>query len=559
MLRHVLFFVFFLEGTGVFGITHESNYCARNGSGNSPVLGFMQCLLWCENDNEFEKTRNAGREEYSHWLWEPSSLSEFNRKKCDGLPDSWTSGWARSRCQAYWNTRYSTTWYMGAFRCWNFEHDRSLNELAEKTSAEKIELYKSLIEEGEVFDDPSINPSLEEYKKVRGEVNSLEAARDKARRTWDAFQDIHNAFLVTIQLRLNEFDRLHADFLSNLNDLSVRIEDTKTYLARFVSTLSDPEKVKHATIQSLKDDYAVRTRSVHKLCHDSLSRQLEQLRSHFSFTSEYASRHNDVQNGLELPPEYSELRTTLGLQMSQILEAIDARNSIFSIPMDSAKMKAAVCNAWGKMGHTITVGNSVAEINERLSQLNEFRVDLDTSIRIEDRNWLVTKKMGELREFVRVLRSRLTYLYLNGKLTELLSAQQSSLSLFQAKKKALFIEGELTQQELEEQTQIGHALQQEVKRIQEKTTSWKIASKVRARAQNLWVRLRRLFENSEGGHQKLFFEQVVLIPISESLGLFVNTIYPGPEFANEQEVVVFEKKLSEAEAMLVSFEQEKIP
>jgi hypothetical protein len=541
--------------TSAFSVTHDSRFCAKGGSGNSPVLGFLQCLLWCEDERDFFKTLNAQQELYSFWLWSRSTTAEFTRKKCSHLSDKWYKGWPRTRCRTYWTFRYSTTWVEGAFRCWNFEKDGEINGAIQETIRKKDAIYTDYISNEKFLEDPTTKDRYRDYTKLKNESFQLEQKKETATKTLSEFKADHDIFLDNVKWRHRAFVSIRKNLLEDLKDRKQQVVLLKAELGDVMKTLFQTQNsisnnellLRKASLEKMHPVFT-------KVCStDKFSEELKHLREHVSLTNTYIDQHRQHAESLSLPEEYFEVRSQILKQMDDIEDLVTPFESIFSLSFDRVVIPPKICSIWPQLNRAIQVSDSVIKINKNSNSIRSFLNDLIMNLRISERNDFVALEIGEIRKDLDEEKNRLFDFYRNG---ELLKLKQS---LSYADKKMTDLKDKrlgrvlLTENENKELNELESSFTQNLERLKSKLLNSKASLILGTRARNLWSKARQIDANMQE-RDRDFYEKSVLVQLKEELEMDIRRPFGAVNFSSQEEAEVFEEKLAAGERVIQAFE-----
>ena len=540
--------------TLAWGVTHDSNFCSKRGSGDSPVLGFLQCMTWCESEEDYHKAMYSVQDPF-YWLWEHSTLSEFNRKKCSHLKNNFWSGFAKNRCQIYWNTHYSVAWYNGTYRCWNYNKDVALHNTDNWTRDEKGRIYKTLISDGAIFNDPKVKEEFKEYLELNKEQEDLEYRKAMSSKNIEDFKSVHSTFTSTLSLRLSAFDFLKGEFLDYLEKSTRRLTSLKaTVLNTLVALQSSSITRNHENLRNLKEEFYSYNSDMRKLCNgEDIALKLKKLRSLHATTEEYIAQHEMRLQGLVVSEEYVDVKRFLENQIQAAHERLNANLPIFDTRVDQVQAKVAVCKVWDQFEAAFKTSNDLVEVNLHLENFLSLGTRIDVALRRIDSRALMLQKISELRTLSRDLETSLSKVYLQGRFVELRNRLGSSEFRFKEKEKEILEKVALNSKAQKELDEMSSSLKREILRVEAKIELQSMARLLQTRATNFWVNVRKNKKNLDAS-QTDFFDLTVLRGLQELLQFNSEEPLQIPSFQSEKDALAFDETLSEGESILDAYE-----
>lgn len=557
-LSSILYVLLLSFSLPLSAVTHDDIFCQKKGGGDSPVLGFMQCLLFCDNSDDFDQALNVKDIYGIYWYWSSSSFSEFNRQKCGHHENNIGNGWARSRCEAFWNLRYSTAWYEGAFRCWHYDRDHVVAELADRTFEEKKSAYDNLIIKGGVRDDSEIRNTLKNYEEQTEQIAKLQTTRETAIAVLDEFIGNKARFESTLKQRLDDYTVKHREFMQFIADEKGKIADLKTEITNFLSDLMKPQ----TSLLSVHDGVRRFDNTTHadfdSICERrQLSKKLRSLRTHFALIENYVTDFGKQVQHLSLPVDFEEVLATIREDYARLLDALTARKSIFSTSFDRILQPPHICTIKHGLSDILTLVEHITDIDSEVNSLSEIQWFTHQKISEIVSAASESRAIEKLRSFMGDQKRKFRAYYLSGKIIDLEGLLKNFKSEFEALKNKLMIN---------RQYETSSRLSVEIERLNRDVDTFlesyesylnieTIRSLLRVRTRNFHIRVVETLNRLEQNQEAEFFRESIFYsiePLMRGMNAWDKTSAVD-EITSLQQAFDFERKLFEAEEVLTAY------
>lgn len=556
ILKYFLaFYVLCISSLTLVAVTHANYYCAKNGSGNSPFLGLLECLLWCEGESEFHKTLNSRDETFSPWLWKPSSMAEFSRKKCAHLSNAWYKGWPRSRCRTYWTMRYGTTWIKGSFRCWNFERDSEIHDSMQRTIAEKSKIYKEYIDNEKYLEEDVVREKLSDYFDFKKQYDEIYQKKEKADERLSKFKTDYEIFVSNVKWRHKAFLSMHEEWLSQIEKRSHLLKKLKLELSDVLRIVLQPqEKLNFETLKKRNFDLKKIESMYKKLCFSGNPRlTLKALREYADITNSYVSQQVQLAESLEIPKEYGEVKNQILLQIEKLQNVVDSSYRIFSFDFDRVLVHPKICEVWNHLNLAIQYKDSIHRLSKDVNDKRSLLQELVSQLRKQERKEYIDNEIENLRVIIRDEITSLWNFYRRGQIGYvthgLATMQRNWTSLKEEKFGGIF----LSEDELRSLSEIDSQIADVVLELNSKLESENLQNLLGVRGRTVWSKAKQLKKNLDESHRDVF-DKVIAIDLKNIAGIDVYKLYRGPNFKSREDAFEYDVKLSDVELRIQSFE-----
>lgn len=430
MKRTLISILFLGLSHSAFALKWDDPYCEKRGGGNYPVLWLYSCLLWCEDNQQFDKTISPRPYSDEILLWKPSTIGEFVRQKCKGLKDNYRNLWARSRCKAATNVQFVNTNIKGVFRCWDYlADDLEMERNIQKTLDQKRRFFEQMLAESDELKD-----NAESIKKLEQQAEELKRQRQLWQDTLRNFLAEHDSLVPLMSSRLESIIEMHKSFLNAVKTNTKSLQEIKGVTSSALTDILQDQPLSQSDVVARKQALDSYSNHLAEVCDQkSLKFKLEQIRSYHAWTKRLFENHLDKFNSLQLPIEYADSKGVIQKQLDKLEKRLAEEDSLFVTLYDRMTSKPKICAAWPNILGVFEGRKNISVYDQFIASASQQILETNQAVKQVEMVKLQAELVRILASYSAHIRKKTADYILSGYLVRSLEIIDSASDFFEQK------------------------------------------------------------------------------------------------------------------------------